>query len=93
MTTGIVIDKLNSVMGDLNLRREDIQDLFHVFLNKFEIAGFLLSFQFIYNFLFISCQCDIPEMENTNEILLCFFFRFKHHCKMVGVILKRSKMH
>ena len=55
-----------------------IQDLFHVFLNKFEIAVFLFLFFnsfivfffffffFFCFFFFTLCYCDIPEMKNTN---------------------------
>ena len=63
-----------------------VQDLFHVFLNNFEMAIFLLFFN-LFTILFLYY---INAIFKKREALIKWFFtvfvRFKHRCKMSGVI-------
>ena len=50
------------------------------------MAIFPFIFQFIHNFLFTLCKCNIQETETTNKMVLYCFCSFKHRCRMSGVI-------
>ena len=61
------------------------------FLEQFSSDYISFIFQFICSFLFTLCKCNMQETGTTNKWFFTAFVRFKHRCKMSGVILKCAK--
>ena len=68
-----------------------IQDLFHDFLNNFEMAIFLLFFK-LFIILFLHYVCVISKKrEPLIKLFFTAFVHFKLRCKMNDVIVKCAK--
>ena len=68
-----------------------IQELFHVFLNNFEMAIFLLFFKLFIIFFLHNVSVIFKKRERLIKLLFIAFVRFKLRCKMSGVILMCAK--
>ena len=68
-----------------------LRDLFHVFLNNFEMAIFLLFFNLFTIFELHYVNVIFKKREPLTKWPFSAFVRFKHRCKMSGVILKCAK--
>ena len=68
-----------------------VQDLCHVFLNNFEKAKFLFFFILFTIFFTHSVNVIFKKRELLTKWFFTAFVRFKHRCKMSGVILKCAK--
>ena len=86
--------ELQTLPGKLETQMQDcddfsVEDLFHVFLNKLEIAGFFFSIYLQFSF-YISVSVIFQKWKTQKNMSL-FLFCFKRRCKMVSVILKCAK--
>ena len=70
---------------------ERIQDRFHVFLNNFEMAIFLLFFKLFIIFFLHYVSVIFKKREPLIKLFVTAFVCLKLCCKMSGVILKRAK--
>ena len=68
-----------------------VQDLFHVFLNNFEIVIFLLFFKLFIVFFLHYVSVIFKKREPLIKLVFTAFVRFKLRCKMSGVILNGAK--
>ena len=68
-----------------------LHNLFHVFLNNFEKAIFLLFFNLFTIFSLHYINVIFKKRESLIKWFCTGFVRFKQRCKMSGVILKCAK--
>ena len=68
-----------------------IRDPFHVFLNNFETAIFLLFFKLFIIFFLHYVSGIFKKREPLIKLFFTAFVRFKLRCKMCDVILKRAR--
>ena len=68
-----------------------IQDLFHVFLNNFEIVIFLLFFKLFIVFFLHYVSVIFKKRKSLIKLVFTAFVCFKLRCKMSGVILNGAK--
>ena len=68
-----------------------IQDVFHVFLNNFEMDIFLLLFKLFIIFILHNVSVIFKNREPLIKLFFTTFVCFKLRCKMGGVILKNAK--
>ena len=68
-----------------------VQDLFHVFLNNFEMFFFLLFFKLFIIIFLHYVSIIFKKRKPLIKLFFTAFVRFKLRCKMSGVILKCAK--
>ena len=68
-----------------------IQDLFHAFLNNFEMVIFHLLFKLFIIFFLHNVGVIFKKREPLIKLFFTAFVCFKFRCKMGGVILKCAK--
>ena len=68
-----------------------IQDLFHVSLDKFEMAIFLLFFQLFIIFFLHYVSVILKKRKPLVKLFFPAFVRFKLRCKMSGVTFECAR--